>query len=72
MRITSRGGKRYVLFDETNSVVEHDTQDEEFELGLVRKVLSLTQSSIVNKGKAPKGEPSLGIDNLEGGQGANQ
>jgi len=36
----SRGGKRYVLFDKTNSVVEHDTQEEEFEFGLVRKDLS--------------------------------
>ena len=62
----------HVLFDETNSVVEHDTQDEEFELSLVRKELSLTQSSIVDKGKAPKDEPSPGTDNLEGGQGANQ
>ena len=50
MKIISRGGKRYVLFDETNSVIEHDTQEEVFELGLVRKDLSLTQSSIVNKG----------------------
>ena len=72
MRITSRGGKRYVLFDETNSMVEHDAHEEELELGLVRKDLSLAQSSIVDKGKAPKGEPSPKIDNLEGGQGANQ
>jgi len=72
MKITSRGGKRYVLFEETNSVVGHDTQEEEFELGLVRKDLSLSQSSIVDKGKAPKGEPSPRTNNLEGGQGANQ
>jgi len=57
----------HVLFDETNFVVEHDMQDEEFELGLVRKDLSLTQSSIVYKGKALEGEPSPGTDNLEGG-----
>jgi len=69
MRITSRGGKR---FDVTNSVVEHDTQEEELELGLVRKDLLLIQSSIVDKGKAPEGEPSPGTDNLEGGKGANQ
>ena len=62
----------YALFDETNSVIEHDTQDKEFELGLMRKLLSLTQSSIVDKGKAPEGEPSPSTDNLEGGQGANQ
>ena len=24
MRITSRGGKKYVLFDQTNSMIEHD------------------------------------------------
>jgi len=68
MRITNRGGKRYVLFDETNSLVEYDTQEEEFELGLVRKDVSLTQSSTVDKGKAPEGEPNLGTDNLEGGR----
>ena len=62
----------HVLFDETNSLIEHDTQDEEFELGLVRKDLLLTQSSIVDKGKAPEGEPSPRTDNLESGQGANQ
>jgi len=60
------------LFDKTNSVVEHDTQEEEFEFGLVRKDLSLAQSSIVDKGKAPEGEPSPGTDNLKSGQGANQ
>jgi len=60
------------LFDETNSVVEHDIQDEEFELGLVRKDLSLTQSSIVDKDKASEGEARPGTNNLEGGQGANQ
>ena len=37
----------HVLFDETNSVNEHDTQDEEFELGIVRKFFLLTQSAIV-------------------------
>ena len=72
MRITSRGGKRYILFDETNSVVEHDTQEVEFELGLVRNDLSLDQSSIVDKGKAPEGEPSPRTDNLECRQEANQ
>jgi len=59
------------LFDETNSVVEHDTHNEEFELGFVRKDISLTQSSIVDKDKALEGEPSPGINNLEGGQAAN-
>jgi len=32
----------HVLFNESNSLVEHDVQDEEFELGLVRKDSSLT------------------------------
>ena len=62
----------HVLFDETNSLIEHDTQDEEFELDLVRKDLSPTQSSIVDKGKASEGEPTPGTDNLEGGQVVNQ
>ena len=60
------------MFDETDFVVEHDTQEEEFELGLMRKDLSFAQSSTVDKDKAPEGEPSPGTDNLEGGQGANQ
>ena len=62
----------HVLFDETDSLTEHDTQDEEFKLGLVRKDLSLTQSSMVDNGKAPEGEPSLGSNRVKGGQGANQ
>jgi len=44
----------HVLFDETNYVVKHDTQDEEYELGLVRKDVSLTHSSIIAKGKVLK------------------
>jgi len=31
-----------VSFDESNSLVEHDVQDKEFEPGLVRKDSSLT------------------------------
>ena len=62
----------HVLFDETNSLIEHDTQDEEFELGLVRKDLSLTQSSMVDNGEALKGESSPGSSNVEGKQGAYQ
>ena len=38
----------------------------------MRKDLLLTQSSIVDKGKAPEGEPPPGTDNLQGGQGVNQ
>jgi len=52
-------------------VVEHDTQEVEFELGLVRNDLSLAQSSIVDKGKTPEGEPSPRTDNLECRQEAN-
>jgi len=62
----------HVLFDETNSVIEHDIQDEEFKLGLVRKDLSFTQSSMVDNSKAPEGEPSPRSNSVEGGQGANQ
>ena len=49
----------HVLFDETNSLIEHDTQDEEFELGLMRKYLSLTQSSMRDNDKAPESEPNF-------------
>ena len=56
----------HVLFDETNSLIEHDTQDEEFKLGLVSKELSLTQRCMVDNGKAPEGEPSLGSDSVKG------
>ena len=51
----------HVLFGETNSLIENDAQDEEFELGLARKDLLL----IHEKGQSPKNglgpgaEPSL-------------
>ena len=70
MRIISGGGKRYVLFDETNSMIEHDMRDEEFELGLVRKDLTLTENSMVDNGKSPEGETSPGFGNMEGGAGS--
>ena len=57
----------HVLFDESNSLVEHDVQDEEFKLGLVRKYSSLTQNSMVENGKSPEGETRVGSENLEGG-----
>ena len=56
----------HVLFDETNSLIEHDAQDEEFELGLMRKDFSLTQSSMIDNGKAPEGKPSPDSGNVEG------
>ena len=61
----------HMLFDETNSSVENDAQDEEYKLGLVRRGLLLTQNSMHEKGKSPEGEPSPGDDILEGGQGLN-
>jgi len=57
----------HVLFDETNSLFESDPQDEEYELGLVRRDLVLIQNSMHEKGKFPEGEPSPGADILEGG-----
>jgi len=57
----------HVLFDESNSLVEHDVQDEEFKLGLVRKDSPLTQNSMVDNDKPPEGETSSGSENLEGG-----
>jgi len=62
----------HVLFDETNSMIEHEMQDEEFELGLARENLTLTQNSMVDNGKSPEGETSPGSENMEGGQGASQ
>jgi len=60
------------LFDETNSLIEHDAQDEEYELRLVRKDLTFTQIFILDEGKSPEGEPSNGADILESGHGVNQ
>ena len=62
----------HALFNETNSLIEHDTQEKELELGLVRKDFSLTQISMVDNGKAPEGETSPESDSVESGQGANQ
>jgi len=62
----------HVLFDETNSFVENDTQDEEYELDVVRRDLLLTQNSMHEKGKSPEGGPSPGADTVAGGQGLDQ
>jgi len=62
----------HVFFDESNSLFESDAQDEECELGLVRRDLSLTQNSIYEKDKSPEGESSPRADILKGGQGVNQ
>ena len=56
-----------MLFDETNSLVENDVQDEEYELGLIRRDLWLTQNFMHEKGKSPEGEPSLGANTLKDG-----
>jgi len=69
---TFEGGRVHVLFDETNSFVEHDTQDEEFELTLMRKYLSLTQSSVGDNDKAPESEPNFESDKVNGEQRAHQ
>jgi len=55
-----------VQFDETNPLIENDAQDEEFELGLVRKDLLLKQDKSPTNGSRPGAVPS------EGGQGVNQ
>jgi len=60
----------HVLFDVINSLVKHDAQDEEYELGLERKDFLLTQNSMEDKGKTPEGEPSPRADIVEDGQGA--
>jgi len=62
----------HVLFDEANSIIEHDIQDKEFELDLVRKDLTLTQNSMVDNSKSSEGEISPRSRNMEGGQGASQ
>jgi len=46
----------HVLFDETNSLVEIDAQDDDFELGLAKKNLLLT----LEEGKYPEEGSGLG------------
>jgi len=47
----------HVLFDETNSLVEIDAQDDYFELGLTKKDLLLTHE----EGKNPEKDQGLEI-----------
>jgi len=61
----------HVLLDENNSLIERDTQDEEFELGLMRKYLSLTQSSMGENDKAPESEPNFESNKVKGEQRAH-
>ena len=58
----------HVLFDETNSLVEIDAQDDDFELGLAKKDLLLTHE----EGKNPKDGPGPGNVYVKGGQGLDQ
>jgi len=58
----------HVLFDETNSLVEIDAQDDDFELGLARKNLLLTHE----EGKYPEDGSGPQVVSLEGGHGLNQ
>jgi len=58
----------HVLFDETNSVVETDAQDDDFKLGLAKKKLLLTHE----EGKYPEEGSGPGAISMESGQGLNQ
>ena len=58
----------HVLFDKTNSLVEIDAQDDEFELGLTKKNLLLTHE----EGKYPEEGSGLGAVSIKSGQGLNQ
>jgi len=58
----------HVLFDETNSLIENDAQDEAYELGFARKDLLHTHK----KGRSPMNGSRPGVVSSEGGQGLNQ
>ena len=58
----------HVLFDETNSLVEIDAQDDDFELGLAKKNLLLTYE----EGKCPEDRSRPGAVSLKSGLGLNQ
>jgi len=58
----------HVLFDRTNSLVEIDAQDDDFELGLAKKNLLLTHEEC----KYLEDRSGPGAVFLEGGQGLNQ
>ena len=55
----------HVLFGETNSLVEIDAQDDDFELGLAKKDLLLTHE----EGKNPENGSTPGNVSVKGGQG---
>ena len=52
----------HVLFDETNSLIENDVQDEDFDLGLARK----------DNGKMLENEPLTEVNGKESGQEVDQ
>jgi len=58
----------HVLFDKTNSLVEIDAQDDDFELDLAKKNLLLTH----DEGKYPKDGSGPGAVSLKSGLGLNQ
>ena len=58
----------HVLFDETNSLVEIDAQDDDFELGLAKKNLLLTHE----EGKYPEEGSGSRAVSVKSGQGLNQ
>ena len=57
-----------MLFDETNSLVEIDAQDDDFELCLTKKNLLLTHE----EGKYNEEGSGPGVVSMESGQGLNQ
>jgi len=58
----------HVFFDEINSLIEIDKQDDDFELGLAKKNLLLTHE----EGKYPGDGSGPRAVSLEGGHGLNQ
>ena len=57
----------HVLIDETNSLIENDAQDKEFELDLARKDLVL-----IHEGKCSEEGSGPASVSVEGGQGLDQ
>ena len=57
-----------MLFDETNSLVEIDAQDDDFELGITKKKLLPTHE----ESKYPEEGLESGTVSVESGQGLNQ
>jgi len=58
----------HVFFNETNSLVEIDAQNDDFELGLAKKNLLLTHE----EGKYPEEGSGPRAVSMESGQGLNQ